>query len=181
MRKRGRGLQTSAFAELRHRGRYIRHRGKPSAAPQTRKVCLSAKCAGRRKNRESLAGPRVVQGQRWRGAPARGCAGAVVSWVEDWVCEEETCKVAAMRASSERTDTFLRDGGVARAGPVLSGLRPSSAMAVWPGNPRESAGAGPDCADCSSLGGNLCFPNLIMFPRAMVTQVPGTCLAPGRW
>ena len=35
--------------------------------------------------------------------------------------------------SSERTDAFLRDGGVARAEPVLSGLRPSSAMAVWPG------------------------------------------------
>ena len=50
-------------------------------------------------------------------------------------------------------EAFLRDGGVARAEPVLSGLRSSSAMAVWPGNPRESAGAGPDCADCSSLAG----------------------------
>ena len=40
-----------------------------------------------------------------------------------------------------------------RTEPVLSGLRPSSAMAVWPGNPRESAGAGPDCADCSSRAG----------------------------
>ena len=53
-------------------------------------------------------------------------------------------------ASSEWTEAFLRDGGVARAEPVLSGLRSSSAMAVWPGNPRESVGAGPDCADCSS-------------------------------
>ena len=56
----------------------------------------------------------------------------------------------AMRCLSEWTEAFLRDGGVARTEPVLSGLRPSSAMAVWPGNPRESAGAGPDCADCSS-------------------------------
>ena len=59
----------------------------------------------------------------------------------------------AMRCLSEWTEAFLRDGGVARTEPVLSGLRPSSAMAVWPGNPRESAGAGPDCTDCSSRAG----------------------------
>ena len=28
-------------------------------------------------------------------------------------------------------------------------------MAVWPGRPRESAGAGPDCADCSSRAGKM--------------------------
>ena len=39
----------------------------------------------------------------------------------------------AMRCLSEWTEAFLRDGGVARTAPVLSGLRPSSAMAVWPG------------------------------------------------
>ena len=39
----------------------------------------------------------------------------------------------AMRCLSEWTEAFLRDGGVARTEAVLSGLRPSSAMAVWPG------------------------------------------------
>ena len=36
--------------------------------------------------------------------------------MDEWVCEEEKGKEAGMRASSERTDAFLRDGGVARAG-----------------------------------------------------------------
>ena len=57
-------------------------RGDPNA-----KGLFECCVCGVKKIRESLAGPRVGQGQRWRGAPARGCAGAVVSWVEEWVCE----------------------------------------------------------------------------------------------
>ena len=68
--KRGRGLQTSAIAELRHRWRYIRNRRKPSAASQTLTVSLSAPCAeGRASKRapcRTTCGPRPAMARGTR-------------------------------------------------------------------------------------------------------------------